>query len=178
MEQLYRQPLRSWHLSLFNINENSLIQTAMLSKESYHKVVNIAILFEDILREINNELSTMVNTYHDRIMDNTAIVTLIKVEHEVAKNTIIKLAHNLIKVSTNDELTSRLRELDNMFDDKIFELDEYVYNNLIWEITTDIIGKISSYPYSTLTDIYMSSYDNIENIPTSVIQDIKNIILE
>ena len=178
MEQLYRQPLRSWHLSLFNINENSLIQTAMLSKESYHKVVNVAMLFEDILHEINNELSTMVNTYHGRIIDNPAIVTLIKIEHEVTKNALIKLVHDLFNVSINDELTIRLKELNNMFDDKIFELDEYVYNNLIWEITTDIIGKISSYPYSTLTDIYMSSYDDIENIPSSVIQDIKKIILE
>lgn len=178
MEKLYRQPLNIRYLELFKIDENSLIQTAMLSKESYHKVVNIAILFEDILREINNELSTMVNTYRDRIIDNPAIVTLIKIEHEVAKNAIIKLVHDLFNVSTNDELTIRLKELDNMFDDKIFELDEYVYNNLIWEITTNIIDKISSYPYSTVTDIYMSSYNDIENIPTSVIQDIKNIIVE
>lgn len=178
MEKLYRQPLNIRYLELFKIDENSLIQTAMLSKESYHKVVNIAILFEDILREINNELSTIVNTYRDRIIDNPAIVTLIKIEHEVAKNAIIKLVHDLFNVSTNDELTIRLKELDNMFDDKIFELDEYVYNNLIWEITTNIIDKISSYPYSTVTDIYMSSYNDIENIPTSVIQDIKNIIVE
>lgn len=178
MEKLYRQPLNIRYLELFKIDENSLIQTAMLSKESYHKVVNIAILFEDILHEINNELSTMVNTYHGRIIDNPSIVTLIKIEHEVTKNAVIKLVHDLLNVSTNAELTSRLSELDTMFDDEIFELNEYTYNNIVWEITSDIIGKISSYSYSTLTDIYMSSYDNIENIPTSVIQDIKNIIIE
>lgn len=178
MNKLYIQPLNSRYLSLFNIDENSLIQTATLSKKSYHKVVNVAMLFEDILHEINNELSTIINTYHGKVIDNPAIVTLIKVEHDVAKNAIIKLVHNLLNVTTNDELKSRLSELDNLFDDKIFELNEYTYNNMIWEITTDIIGKISSYPYSTLTDIYMSSYDNIENIPASVIQDIKNIIIE
>lgn len=178
MEKLYRQPLNIRYLELFKIDENSLIQTATLSKESYHKIVNAAMLFEDILREINEELSTMVNTYHDKVIDNPAIVTLIKVEHDIAKNAIIKLVHNLLNVTNNDELTSRLSELDNMFDDEIFELNEYTYNNMVWEITTDIIGKISSYPYSTLTDIYISSYDNIENIPTSVIQDIKKIILE
>ena len=177
-KQLYQEPLRSRHLSLFNIDENSLIQTATLSKDSYHKVVNVVTLFEDILREINNELSTIVNTYHDRIIDNPSIITLIKIEHEVVKNTIIKLVHDLLNVTTNDELKSRLSELDNLFDDEIFELNEYTYNNMIWEITTDIINKISEYPYSTITDIYMSSYNNIENIPTSVIHDIKNIIIE
>lgn len=178
MEKLYKQPLNSRYLELFRIDKNSLIQTATLSKESYHKVVNTAMLFEDILREINNELSTMVNTYHGKVIDNPAIVALIKVEHEVAKNAIIKLVHDLFSVPTNDELTRQLSELDSLFDDKIFELNEYTYNNMIWEIATDIIGKISEFPYSTLTDIYISSYDNIENIPTSVIQDIKNIILE
>ena len=173
MEQLYRQPLNSRYLELFKIDENSLIQTATLSKESYHKVVNVAMLFEDILREINDDLSTMVNTYHGNIINNPAIVTLIKVEHELAKNAIIKLVHDLLNVTTNDELKSRLGELDTIFDDKIFELDEYVYNNLIWEITTDIIGKIASYPYSSLTDIYLSSYNNIDDIPTSVIQILK-----
>lgn len=178
MEQLYRQPLRPWHLSLFNIDENALIQTAMLSKESYYKITNVVMFFDDILREINEELSTMVNTYHGKIIDNPTIVTLIKVEHDVAKNAIIKLVHDLLNVTNNDELTSRLSELDIMFDDEIFELNEYTYNNMVWEITSDIIGKISSYPYSTITDIYMSSYNHIENIPSSVIQDIKNIILE
>ena len=176
MEQLYRQPLNNRYLELFKIDENSLIQTATLSKDTYYRVIEVARLFEDILLEINEELSTMVNTYHGKVIDNPAIVTLIKVEHEVAKNAILKLVHDLLNVSTNTELTSRLSDLNKLIDDKI--LDDYIYNKLIWEITTDIIGKISSYPYSTLTDIYLSSYDNIENIPTSVIQDIKNIILE
>lgn len=178
MEKLYTKPLNSRYLKLFKINEDSLIQTAMLSKESYHKITSLVIFFDDILREINNELSTMVNTYHGKIIDNPAIVTLIKVEHNIAKNAIIKLVHDLLDVSTNDELSSRLSELDTLVDDNIFELNEYAYNNMVWEITSDIIGKISSYPYSTITDIYMSSYDNIDEIPTSVIQDIKNIVLE
>ena len=176
MEKLYTKPLNSRYLELFQINEDSLIQTAMLSKDSYYRVVEVARLFDDIIREINDDLSTMINTYHGKIIDNPAIVTLIKIEHEVAKNAIIKLVHDLLNVSTNLELTSKLSDLNKLIDDKI--LDDYIYNKLIWEITTDIIGKISSYPYSTLTDIYMSSYDNIENIPTPVIQDIKDIILE
>ena len=178
MEKLYRQPLNSRYLELFQIDENSLIQTATLSKDSYYKVVDVARLFKDILLEINDDLSTMVNTYHGEVIDNPAIVTLIKVEHELAKNAIIKLVHDLLNVSTNAELTSRLSELDNMFDDEIFELNEYTYNNMVWEITTDIMDKISSYQYSTIADIYMSSYDNIENMPSSVTQDIKNIIVE
>lgn len=178
MEKLYTKPLNSKYLELFKINEDSLIQTAMLSRDSYYKITNIIMLFDDILREINDDLSTIVNTYHGRIIDNPAIVTLIKIEHDIAKNSIVKLVRDLLDVSTNDELTIRLSELDALVDDKIFELNEYTYNNMVWEITTDILGKISSYPYSTLTDIYISSYDNIENIPTSVIQDIKNIILE
>ena len=178
MEKLYKQPLNSRYLELFQINENSLIQTAMLSKKSYHKITSIVMFFDDILREINDDLSTMVNTYHGKIIDNPAIVTLIKVEHEVTKNAVIKLVHDLLNVSTNAELTSRLSKIDTMFDDEIFELNEYTYNNIVWEITSDIIGKISSYPYSTITDIYISSYDNINEIPSSVLQDIKNIIVE
>lgn len=178
MEKLYTKPLNNKYLELFKINEDSLIQTAMLSKESYYKIANIVMFFDDILREINDDLSTMVNTYHGKIIDNPATVTLIKVEHDIAKNAIIKLVHDLLNVSTNDELTSRLNELDTLVDDEIFELNEYTYNNMIWEITSDIVGKISGYPYSTLTDIYMSSYDNINEIPSSVIQDIKNIIVE
>lgn len=178
MDKLYTKPLNSRYLELFQINEDSLIQTAMLSKDSYYKITNIVMFFDDILREINDDLSTMVNTYHGKIIDNPAIVTLIKIEHDIAKNAIIKLVHDLLNVSTNAELTSQLSDLDTLVDDKIFELNEYAYNNMIWEITSDIISKISGYPYSTITDIYMSSYDNIENIPTSVIQDIKDIIFE
>lgn len=178
MDKLYRQPLSNRYLKLFQINEDSLIQTAMLSKESYYKITNIVMFFDDILREINDDLSTMVNTYHDKIINNPTIVTLIKIEHDIAKNAIIKLVHDLLNVTTNDDLKSKLSELDDLFDDEIFELNEYTYNNMIWEITTDIIGKISSYPYSIIVDIYISSYDNIENIPTSVIEDIKNIIVE
>ncbi len=178
MKELYKKPLSKQRLELFNIDENSLIQTATLSAESHSRVLSIVMLFEDILREIKLDLSTTINMYHGKIIDDSNILSLVKLDHELTKNAIIKIVQNLFNISTNEDLRRTLEYINNLPCSDIFSLNEYEYNDRIWELSNDVLGKISQYPYSTIVDIYISSYDNIENIPTSVIQDIKNIILE
>lgn len=178
MKELYKKPLSKQQLKLFNIAENSLIQTATLSAESHCRVLNIVMLFEDILHEIELDLSTTINMYHGKIIDDSNILSLVKLDHELAKNAIIEIAQDLFNISTNEELRRTLDYINNLPCSDIVSLDEYAYNDRIWDFSNDVLGKVSKYPYSTIVDIYISSYNNIENIPTSVTKEIKNIILE
>ena len=178
MKELYKQPLSKQRLDLFNINENSLIQTATLSAESHSRILDIVMLFEDILREIELDLSTTINMYHGKIIDDSNILSLVKLDHEIAKNAIIKIVHDLFNISTNEDLRRTLDYINNLPCSDIFSMDEYTYNDTVWELSNDILDKVSQYPYSTIIDIYISSYNNIENIPTSVTKEIRNIILK
>lgn len=178
MKELYKKPLSKQQLEMFNIDENSLIQTATLSAESHSRILDIVILFEDILREIELDLSTTINMYHGKIIADSNILSLVKLDHELAKNAIIKIVQDLFNISTNEELRRTLDYINDLPCSDVFSLNEYDYNDTVWELSNDVLGKVSQYPYSTIVDIYISSYNDIENIPTSVTKEIKNIVLE
>ena len=178
MKELYKKPLSKQRLEMFNIDENSLIQTAMLSADSHSRVLDIIMLFEDILREIELDLSTTINMYHGKIIDDSHILSLVKLDHELAKNAIIKIVQDLFNISTNEDLKRTLDYIKSLPCSDIFSMDEYTYNDTVWELSNDVLGKVSQYPYSTIVDIYISSYNDIKNIPTSVTKEIRNIVLE
>jgi hypothetical protein len=174
MNKLYTKPIDNECMKLFNINENSYIQTSNLSKESHYDIQCIIWLFENILKDLDDNYQNIIRFNSHNILDNPTILSLIKVEYDLSKNTIIKLAQHLFNKFNNNELKETLdyinklniSDIDNMYEDTF---NEYIYN-----ISTDISDYIGKLPFNEISQIYCE----YQTIPPKLIEEVKKIIFE
>lgn len=176
MNKLYTKPIDDEYIKLFNIKENSYIQTSNLSKESYHDIQTIIRLFKNILKDLDDNYQHMIAFSSHNILDNPTILSIIKVEYDLSKNTIIKVAQHLFNKFNNNELKETLdyinklniSDIDNMYEDTF---NEYI-NNISTDIWEAIVVDEENYEYE-----YKITEENIYNYNENSLKSYENSLL-
>lgn len=89
MNKLYTKPIIDEYIKLFNIKEDTYIQTSNLTKEMHYDIQCIIWLFDNILKNLKNNYQHMIAISSDNILDNPTILSIIKIEYDLSKNAII-----------------------------------------------------------------------------------------
>lgn len=174
MNKFYKKPIDNESIKLFNINENSYIQTTNLSKESYYNIQTIIRLFENILKDLDDDYQNIIRFNSHNILENPTILSLIKVEYDLSKNTIIKLAEQMFNKFNNKELKETLDYINKLNISDIDNMYEDTFNEYINNISTDISDYIGKLPFNEISQIYCE----YQTIPPKLIKEVKYIIFE
>ena len=174
MNKFYTKPIDDESIKLFNIKEDSYIQTSNLSKESHYDIQCIIWLFENILKNLDDNYQHIIRFNSHNILDNPTILSLIKVEYDLSKNTIIKVAQHLFNKFNNNELKETLDYINKLNISDINNMYEDTFNEYIYNISTDISDYIGKLPFNEISQIYCE----YQTIPPKLIKEVKKIIFE
>lgn len=174
MNKFYTKPIDDESIKLFNIKENSYIQTSNLSKKSHYDIQCIIWLFENILKDLDDNYQHLIAFSSHNILDNPTILSIIKVEYDLAKNTIIKLAEQMFNKFNNNELNKTLDYINKLNISKINNMYEDTFNEYINYISTDISNYIGTLPFNEISQIYCE----YQSIPPHIVDKVKYIIFE
>lgn len=174
MNKFYKKPIDDENIKLFNINENSYIQTSNLSKESHYDIQCIIWLFENILKDLDDNYQNIIRFASNDILNNPTILSLIKVEYDLSKNTIIKLAEQMFNKFNNNELKETLDYINKLNISEINNMYEDTFNEYIYDISTNIADYIGKLPFNEISQIYCE----YQTIPPKLIKEVKKIIFE
>lgn len=174
MHKFYTKPIDDESIKLFNIKENSYIQTTNLSKESHYDIQCIIRLFENILKDLDNNYQNIIRFNSHNILDNPTILSIIKVEYDLSKNTIIKVAQHLFNKFNNNELKETLDYINKLNISDIDNMYKDTFNEYINNISTDISDYIGKLPFNEISQIYCE----YQSIPPKIVEEIKKIIFE
>ena len=174
MNKFYTKPIDDESIKLFNIKEKSYIQTSNLSKESYYDIQTIIRLFENILKDLDNTYQHLIAFSSHNILDNPTILSILKVEYDLSKNTIIKFAQHLFNKFNNNELKETLDYINKLNISDIDNMYEDTFNEYINYISTDITNYIGTLPFNEISQIYCE----YQSIPPKIVDKVKYIIFE
>lgn len=174
MNKFYTKPIDDEYIELFNIDKNTYIQTSNLTKESHYDIQCVIRLFENILKDLENNYQHMIAISSDNILDNPTILSIIKVEYDLSKNAIIKLAEQMFNKFNNDELKETLDYINKLNISNIDNMYEDTFNEYIFDISTNIAEYIRTLPFNEISEIYCE----YQSIPPKIVEEIKKIIFE
>lgn len=174
MNKLYTKPIDDESIKLFNIKENSYIQTSILSKDSFYNVQATIRLFNDILNVLECNYQHMITCSSHNILDNPIILSLMKVEYDLAKNSIIEIIKQMFSQNNDKELKETLEYINNFNTSDIYKMSDDTYKKYIYFISTDILKPIHKLPYNEISQIYYE----YQTIPPKLIKEVKKIIFE
>lgn len=174
MNKFYKKPIDDKCMKLFNIKEDSYIQTTNLSKESHYDIQCIIWLFKNILKDLDDDYQNIIRFNSNNILDNPTILSIIKVEYDLSKNTIIKIAQHLFNKFNNNELKETLDYINKLNISDIDNMYEDTFNEYINNISTDISNYIGKLPFNEISQIYCE----YQTIPPKLIKEVKYIIFE
>lgn len=174
MNKFYKKPIDNESMKLFNIKDDSYIQTTNLSEKSYYNIQTIIRLFENILKDLDDNYQHLIRFNSHNILENPTILSLIKVEYDLSKNTIIKVAQHLFNKFNNNELKETLDYINKLNISTIHTMYEDTFNEYIYDISTDITDYIGTLPYNEISQIYCE----YQSIPPKLIKEVKKIIFE
>lgn len=108
MNKFYKKPIHDEYIKLFNIKEDTYIQTSNITKETHYDIQCIIRLFDEILKDLENNYQHMIAFSSHNILDNPTILSIIKVEYDFSKNSIIKVAQHMFNKFDNETLKETL----------------------------------------------------------------------
>lgn len=174
MNKLYTKPIIDEYIKLFNIKEDTYIQTSNLTKEMHYDIQCIIWLFDNILKNLENNYQHMIAISSDNILDNPTILSIIKIEYDLSKNTIIKLAEQMFNKFDNETLKETLDYINKLNISNIDNMYEDTFNEYIFDISTNIAEYIGTLPFNEISEIYCE----YQSIPPKIIEEVKKIIFE
>lgn len=174
MNKLYTKPIDDEYIELFNIKEDTYIQTSNLTKEMHYDIQCIIWLFENILKDLEDNYQHIINFSSHNILDNPTILSIIKVEYDLSKNAIIKVAQHMFNKFSNDELKETLDYINKLNISDINKMSEDTFNEYIYDISTNIADYIGTLPFNEISQIYCE----YQIIPPKIVEEVKKIIFE
>lgn len=174
MNKLYTKPIHDEYIKLFNIKENTYIQTSNLNKKSHYDIQCIIRLFEIILKDLENNYQHMIAFSSNDILDNPTILSIIKVEYDLSKNAIIKLAEQMFNKFDNETLKETLNYINKLNISNIDKMYEDTFKEYIFDISTNIADYIGTLPFNEISEIYCE----YKSIPPKIVEEVKKIIFE
>lgn len=174
MDKFYKKPIHDEYIKLFNIKEDTYIQTSNLTKETYYDIQCVIWLFDNILKDLENNYQHMIAFSSHDILDNPTILSLIKVEYDLSKNAIIKVAQHMFNKFNNDELKETLNYINKLNISNINKMYEDTFNEYIYDISTNIAEYIGTLPFNEISQIYCE----YQTIPPKIVEEVKKIIFE
>lgn len=174
MNKFYIKPIDDEYIQLFNINKNTYIQTSNLSKEAHYDIQCIIRLFDEILKDLENNYQHIISFSSHNILDNPTILSLIKVEYDLSKNSIIKLAEQMFNKFDNETLKETLDYINKLNISNINKMSEDTFNEYIYDISTNIADYIRTLPFNEISQIYCE----YQTIPPKIVDEVKKIIFE
>lgn len=174
MNKLYKKPIADEYIKLFNIKENTYIQTSNLNKKSHYDIQCIIRLFEIILKDLENNYQHMIAFSSNDILNNPTILSILKVEYDLSKNAIIKVAQHMFNKFNNDELKETLNYINKLNISSIDKMYEDNFKEFIFDISTNIAEYIGTLPFNEISEIYCE----YQSIPPKIVEEVKKIIFE
>ena len=174
MNKLYTKPIDDECIKLFNIDKNTYIQTSNLTKESHYDIQCVIRLFENILKDLEDNYQHIINFSSHNILDNPTILSLIKVEYDLSKNSIIKLAEQMFNKFNDNELKETLDYINKLNISDINKMYDDTFDEYIYDISTDIANYIGKLPFNEISQIYCE----YQSIPPKIVEEVKKIIFE
>lgn len=174
MNKLYKKPIDDEYIKLFNIKDDTYIQTQNLTKESYYDIHCIIWLFDNILKNLNDNYQHLISFSSYNILDNPTILSIIKVEYDLSKNSIIKVAQHMFNKFDNETLKETLDYINKLNISNIYKLSEDTFNEYIDDISTNIADYIGTLPFNEISQIYCE----YQSIPPKIVEEVKKIIFE
>lgn len=174
MNKLYTKPIDDEYIELFNIDKNTYIQTSNLTKESHYNIYYIIRLFEIILKDLDDNYQHIIAMSSHNILDNPTILSIIKVEYDLSKNSIIKLAEQMFNKFDNETLKETLDYINKLNISNINKMSEDTFNEYIYDISTNIANYIGTLPFNEISQIYCE----YQTIPSKIVDEVKKIIFE
>ena len=174
MNKLYKKPIADEYIKLFNIKENTYIQTSNLNKKSHYDIQCIIRLFEIILKDLENNYQHMIASSSNDILNNPTILSILKVEYDLSKNAIIKVAQHMFNKFNNDELKETLNYINKLNISSIDKMYEDNFKEFIFDISTNIAEYIGTLPFNEISEIYCE----YQSIPPKIVEEVKKIIFE
>lgn len=174
MKKLYKKPIDDESIKLFNIKENSYIQTTNLNKESYYDIQTVIRLFKNILKDLDDTYQHLITFSSHNILDNPTILSIIKIEYDLSKNTIIKVAEQMFNKFNDNELKETLDYINKLNISNINKMSEDTFNEYIYDISTNIANYIGTLPFNEISQIYCE----YQTIPSKIVDEVKYRIFE
>lgn len=174
MDKFYKKPIHDEYIKIFNIKEDTYIQTSNLTKKTHYDIQCIIRLFDEILKDLENNYQHMIAFSSHDILDNPTILSIIKVEYDLSKNSIIKVAQHMFNKFDNKTLTETLDYINKLNISDINKMHEDTFNEYIYDISTDISNYIGTLPFNEISQIYCE----YQSIPPKLTEEIKKIIFE
>lgn len=174
MDKLYKKPINDEYIKLLNIKEDTYIQTSNLTKETYYDIQCVIWLFDNILKDLENNYQHMIAFSSHNILDNPTILSILKVEYDLSKNTIIKVAQHMFNKFDDKELKETLDYINKLNISKINNMYEDTFNECIYNISTNIADYIGTLPFNEISQIYCE----YQTIPPKIVEEVKKIIFE
>ena len=174
MNKLYIKPIDDEYIKLFNIKEDTYIQTSNLTKETHYDIQCIIRLFDEILKDLENNYQHMIAFSSHDILDNPTILSILKVEYDLSKNTIIKLAQQMFNKFDNETLKETLDYISKLNISKIDNMYEDTFKECIFDISTNIADYIGTISFNEISQIYCE----YQTIPPKIVEEVKKIIFE
>lgn len=174
MNKLYTKPIDDEYIKLFNIKKDTYIQTSNLTKESHYDIQCIIRLFDEILKDLENNYQHMIAISSHDILDNPTILSILKVEYDLSKNAIIKVAQHMFNKFDNKTLTETLDYINKLNISDINKMHEDTFNEFIFDISTDIADYIGTISFNEISQIYCE----YQTIPPKIVEEVKKIIFE
>ena len=110
---------------------------------------------------------------HD-ILDNPTILSILKVEYDLSKNAIIKVAQHMFNKFDNKTLTETLDYINKLNISNIDKMYEDTFKEFIFDISTNIAEYIGTIPFNEISQIYCE----YQTIPPKIVEEVKKIIFE
>lgn len=174
MNKLYKKPIDDEYIKLFNIKEDTYIQTSNLTKETHYDIQCIIRLFNEILKDLENNYQHMIAISSHNILDNPTILSILKVEYDLSKNAIIKVAQHMFNKFNNDELKETLNYINKLNISNIDKMYEDTFKEFIFDISTNIAEYIGTISFNEISQIYCE----YQTIPPKIVEEVKKIIFE
>lgn len=174
MNKLYTKPINDEYIKLFNIKEDTYIQTSNLTKETHYDIQCVIRLFENILKDLENNYQHMIAFSSNDILDNPTILSILKVEYDLSKNAIIKVAQHMFNKFNNDELKETLNYINKLNISNIDKMYEDTFKEYIFDISTNIADYIGTISFNEISQIYCE----YQTIPPKIVEEVKKIIFE
>jgi hypothetical protein len=174
MNKLYKKPIDDEYIKLFNIKEDTYIQTSNLTKKTHYDIQCIIRLFDEILKDLENNYQHIISFSSHNILDNPTILSLIKVEYDLSKNAIIKVAQHMFNKFNNNEFKETLDIINKLNISNIDKMYEDAFKEFIFDISTNIAEYIGTIPFNEISQIYCE----YQTIPPKIVEEVKKIIFE
>ena len=158
--ELYTNPFRKTDIELLCIDDNNLFKTAMLSKDIYYLISSALRYLDYLLKALNEESRAVSMRLSGYTITNPNIILTAHIPIKVAEYGIKAYFKDLVTANTQEEIQIKLEKIQNLIDfDKLNKLFDDAFDELLFNIVTDIIADIEKLPYHDVLGYY---YYNIE----------------